>query len=106
VSVDNPDFQFTYYLVIIQNKIASNWSPPPHTAGKPGRRQKTVIGFRILRNGNVQDVQVENSSGVSFTDQSAVRAISRSIPLPPLPQRFLDESLGVHFYFELEGGKG
>jgi TonB family protein len=105
VSVDNPDFQFTYYLVIIQNKIASNWSPP-YAGGKPGGVQKTVIGFRILRNGTVQDVRVENSSGASFMDQSAVRAISRSSPLPPLPQRFLDESIGVHLSFWLEGGKG
>jgi colicin import membrane protein len=103
VSVDNPDFQFTYYLVIIQNKISSNWTPP-YGAGRPGERRKTVIAFRILRNGQIRDVQLEASSGASYLDQSAVRAISRSSPLPPLPQRFLDEYLGVHLSFELEGG--
>jgi colicin import membrane protein len=104
VRVDNPDFQFTYYLVIIQNKISSNWNPP-YAAGKAGERPKAMVAFQILRNGQIRDVRVESSSGVSFLDQSALRAISRSIPLPPLPQRFLDDSLGVHFSFELEGGK-
>lgn len=103
VSVDNPGFQFTYYLVIIQNKISSNWTPP-YKAGRPGEKRKTVIAFRILRNGQIQDVRLESSSGATYLDQSALRAISRSSPLPPLPQRFLDEFLGVHFNFELEGG--
>ena len=105
VSVDNPDFQFTYYIVIIQNKIASNWNPP-FAGGKTDQRPKTLVHFRILRNGQVRDVRVELSSGASLLDQSSVRAISISNPLPPLPQRFPDDSLGVHFSFELEGGKG
>jgi TonB family protein len=105
VSVDNPDFQFTYYIVIIQNKIASNWNPP-FAGGKTDRGPKTLVHFRILRNGQVRDVRVESSSGASLLDQSAVRAISMSNPLPPLPQRFSDDSLGVHFSFELEGGRG
>ena len=105
VSVDNPDFQFTYYIVVIQNKIASNWNPP-FAGGKTDRETKTLVHFRILRNGQVRDVRVESSSGASLLDQSAVRAISMSNPLPPLPQRFSDDSLGVHFSFELEGGRG
>ena len=105
VSVDNPDFQFTYYLVIIQNKISNNWAPP-HGGEKLGEKRRTVVAFRILRNGQVKDIRVETPSGASFLDQSAVRAISRSSPLPPLPQRFLDDFLGVHFSFELEGGRG
>ena len=105
VSVDNPDFQFTYYIVIIQNKIASNWNPP-FAGGKTDRGPKTLVHFRIQRNGQVRDVRVESSSGASLLDQSAVRAISMSNPLPPLPQRFSDDFLGVHFSFELEGGRG
>lgn len=105
VSVDNPDFQFTYYLVIIQNKIAGNWNPP-FSGGKTDRRPRALVQFRILRNGQVRDVRVESSSGASLLDQSAIRAISMSTPLPPLPQRFLDDSLGVHFSFELEGERG
>jgi TonB family protein len=102
VSVDNPDFQFANYLDIIQKEIGSNWSPP-QGAKKSGGRQKAVIGFRILRNGTIHNVRLETSSGVNLMDQSAMRAISRSSPLPPLPQRFRDEFLGVHFSFELEG---
>lgn len=105
VSVDNPDFQFTYYLVIIQNKISSNWLPS-FTAGKGGEGKRAIIAFRIMRNGQVRDLRVETPSGLSILDQSALRAISRSNPLPPLPQRFLDDSLGVHFSFELQGEKG
>jgi|GEM_PF-871016 len=107
IFVDNPDFQFAYYLVIIQNKVGSNWVPPSGTSGLAEKEKKrVVIGFRILRNGEIREVRVEESSGAKPLDQSALRAISRSNPLPPLPPRFLEESLGVHFSFELEGEKG
>jgi TonB family protein len=103
--VDNPDFQFTYYLVIIQNKISTNWNPP-FARSKKDRRLTALLHFRILRNGQIRDARIETSSGASLLDQSALRAVSLSNPLPPLPQRFLDNALGVHFSFELEGEKG
>ena len=101
VSVDGGDFEFTYYLVLVRNKIASNWAPPAGlaTSGNPVR---SVVYFKIQRNGNLSAVRMETGSGIEFFDRSTERAVVLSNPLPPLPLGFGGSELGVHFGFEWE----
>lgn len=99
VAVDARDFEFTYYLVLVRNKIASNWTPPAGlTTG--GRAVRAVIYFRIGRGGDLADVRTESASGIEFFDRSAARAVMLSDPLPPLPLGFAGGELGVHFGFD------
>lgn len=91
-------FPFAYYLTIVRNKISSNWLPPRAHAAAGSVRVK--VHFVILGGGQVTRVVVEETSGVPFFDQSALRAIYASDPLPPLPEEFPDAELGVHFSFE------
>ena len=102
VSVDAASFEFTYYLLLIRNAIASNWSPPSGlvTGGQPVR---AVIYFKIARKGTITGVAVESKSGREYFDRSALRAVSISNPLPPLPEGFDGGDLGVHFGFEYGG---
>jgi len=93
------DFPFTYYLIAVRNKIAAHWAPPSGVSAG-GAALKATIYFRILRGGSVTDAEVEQTSGVGFYDQSAVRAVQAAMPLPPLPEEFPDEYLGVHFDFQ------
>ena len=98
LSVDAASFPFTYYLRAVERKISANWDPVVH--GLPeGDKKTVVIAFRILRDGSVQKPIVEKSSGMSYLDQSALRAVVRSTPMPPLPETFPDDSLGIHFGF-------
>lgn len=98
VTADARDFEFTYYLMLIRNKIAQNWSPP---AGLPtGRAVRAVVYFHVGRNGDVSGIRLESSSGISFFDQVSVRAVTLSDPLPPLPLGFPGSDLGIHFGFE------
>lgn len=99
------DFEFTYYLVIIENKIGGNWVPPKLKL-KPEEAARVTVSFRVHRSGQVRNIELEAPSGIAFFDQSALRAVYRSIPLPPLPPRFKEESLFVHFSFELRGEEG
>ena len=101
VAVDGADFEFTYYLVLIRNKIASNWAPPAGlaTSGNPIR---SVVYFKVTRGGGLADVRMESASGVEFFDRSALRAVALSDPLPPLPLGYSGGELGVHFGFEWE----
>jgi TonB family protein len=93
------DFRFAYYLAALRNKIGAVWVPPQGLdAG--GRPVRTVLYFRIQRNGQVSLAQVESSSGFAFFDQTALRALLASTPLPPLPAGYTDDYLGVHFGFE------
>lgn len=101
VAVDAGNFEFTYYLVLVRNKIASNWAPPAGlvTSGRPVR---AVVYFRIGRGGQLSAVNLETASGAEFFDRSSLRAVTLSDPLPPLPLGYSGSELGVHFGFEWE----
>ena len=98
VGVDAPDFEFTYYLQAVRRGVADNWSPPNGlTPGGPAAR--SVVYFKIARDGSVTGIQLERGSGFDFYDLTAVRAVTIS-QLPPLPLGFVGEQLGVHFGFD------
>lgn len=95
------DFRFAYYLAAIRNKIGSQWVPPPGIDSR-GRPVRATLYFRIHRNGQISVAQVEASSGLSFFDQTAMRALLAATPLPPLPAGYENNYLGVHFGFEYQ----
>jgi TonB family protein len=101
VALDARDFEFTYYLVLVRNRIAGNWAPPAGLV-TGGRRVRAVVGFRIGRAGGLTAVRMEEVSGMEFFDRSALRAVVLSDPLPPLPRGFPAPELGVHFGFDWE----
>ena len=99
VAVDAGNFEFTYYLLLVRNRVTQNWSPPTGlvTGGQPVR---AVVYFRINRDGEVSATRMESASGVEFFDRSALRAAVLSAPMPPLPLGYAGSELGVHFGFE------
>ncbi|OGF24143.1 MAG: hypothetical protein A2V63_02570 [Candidatus Eisenbacteria bacterium RBG_19FT_COMBO_70_11] len=102
VSVDAADFEFTYYLLLIRNRIAANWSPPAGLVSG-GRAPQATVYFRVGRDGRVSGLRLESSSDIEFLDRSALRAVVISDPLPPLPLGFSGSDLGIHFGFEFGG---
>ena len=101
VGVDARDFEFTYYLVLVRNRVAANWSPPAGLV-TGGHRVRAVVGFRVGRGGAVTAVRLEEMSGMEFFDRSALRAVVLCDPLPPLPLGFAAPELGIHFGFDWE----
>jgi len=101
VRVDDEDFQFAYYLEIIKERVSFNWSPPPVSGGQ---NVMCAVYFKIMRDGRISSVKVEQASGFDLFDKSAVRAVSLSGPLPPLPAGFDGRWLGVHFEFQQTSG--
>jgi TonB family protein len=101
VAVDARDFEFTYYLVLVRNRIAANWAPPAGLV-TGGRRVRAVVAFRIGRGGSLTAVRMEAVSGMEFFDRSALRAVVLSDPLPPLPLGYPASELGIHFGFDWE----
>lgn len=99
IAVDSGNFEFTYYLLLVRNRIAQNWSPPGGFASG-GQPVHAVIYFRVARDGSVSAVRAESASGFEFFDRSALRAVLLSSPLPPLPLGYPDSDLGIHFGFE------
>lgn len=101
ISVDSRDFEFTYYLILVRNRVAQNWTPPAGLGG--GSTMQAVAYFQIGRDGSVRALRLETPSGLEYFDRSVTRAIMLSDPLPPLPLGFTGGSLGVHFGFEWGG---
>lgn len=95
------NFPFAFYLQRIRDKVSSNWFQGLVVGNVTGEYVVTVF-FRILRDGRVADVQVEESSGVESLDLSAQRAVLASTPMPPLPQGYAEDTLNVHFRFHYE----
>lgn len=95
LKLDAPDFAYPHYIALIQYRIESNWEAP--FTGQ-GERLATIY-FKIRPNGEIVDIQLEQSSGNIVFDQAAKRAVYNANPLPPLPAGSGLQTLGVHFDF-------
>lgn len=93
------NFPYTYYLNIITEKVSGNWFSSLVDPGVTGSFQ-TVVYFKIQRDGQIAELKVEQASGVTALDLSAMRAIRASAPFPPLPRDYEDNYLIIHLMFE------
>jgi len=102
VYVGNTDPALAYYIVLIQDKFEGNWAPP-----KMGQSTvaSVILSLRILRSGQVRDLAVDLSSDDRHLDDSALRAVRLSTPLPPLPPLYKAETLFLKVRFNFEGVK-
>ena len=90
-----------YYLGLVDYKISTNWIP----VGSGGARDSVVvIRFRVLRSGQVRDVELETGSGDAGLDTAAMRAIRQSLPLPPFPNLLTEPFLNLRYRFVMERG--
>jgi len=89
------------YLTLVDWKIQQNWVPMG-VAASP--ETVVVVRFRVLRSGQVRDVELEAGSGNASLDASALRAIRQSLPLPPFPNLLTDPSLDLRYRFVMERG--
>lgn len=64
---------------------------------------KTVVSFKVTREGTIQDVQVASSSGNSDLDQLAQQTIERLGHTPPIPENFPDDQIQVSYEFVYSG---
>ncbi len=88
------DFHFTYYVERMLALIESRWYKP---AVPPGTRAR--VRFVILKDGRVEGIQLEESSGLPSFDRAALRAMYAANPLPPLPPAYGKPSLTIHLSF-------
>jgi periplasmic protein TonB len=86
-----------YYLSLVDYKINTNWTP---VGG--GKTNEVVVRFRVLRSGQVRDIELESSSGVASLDAAALRAIRQSVPLPPFPNLLTEPQLDLRYRFVME----
>ncbi|HOX26494.1 MAG TPA: TonB family protein [Candidatus Krumholzibacteria bacterium] len=102
VSGTDVAFPFAWYLDHVEGIIARQWNPR-QLGFREGSARSCVVHFMIDRAGQVSQVAVVQSSGVSLFDREAVRAV-RAARLTGLPPKFPYRALGVTFVFTLESG--
>jgi TonB family protein len=95
-TVDGMGFGSSYYLSLVFGRIRDLWENPVQASAI----LRVTVYFKILRDGQILDSQVEKSSGIDLFDQSAMRAIISGAPFPPLPIEYRGEYLGIHLEFE------
>jgi colicin import membrane protein len=87
------------YSAMIWSRIKRGWAFPQGIL--PGDALETVIDVTILRSGAVTEVNIKKRSGNRFFDDSALKAIRKASPFPPLPASTGEASLDVEITFNL-----
>lgn len=88
------DFEYAYYIRQMLAKIHEHWQRTPVRG-----TTVVVIRFTIARDGRVLDADVETSSGIALLDRASLRAVMLADPLPPLPNSYPRDQVGVHLRF-------
>ena len=87
VSSSSDDSKLAPYFSALTNRIQMNWNPPQGVKGV-----KAKVTFRVIRSGRVfGDATIVQSSGNTYFDLAARRAILSSSPFPPVPEDFYKE---------------
>lgn len=86
---------FQQYMRDIEKNIKLNWKPPKNNVSK-----RTVLTFRLGKNGELLAINVSKSSGSEETDNAAIAAVKMSAPFEPLPVEFKGNSVDIDFTFD------
>lgn len=86
------------YIEAVWSRVKQHWTMPQ--ALMPEKNITTIIDVRIARNGALEYADFEKRSGNRYFDDSALRAVKKSTPFPPLPYWVLDKSIeiGIRFH--------
>ncbi len=91
------DAQMRAYYAGIWSRIKERWALPQGIL--PGVMLETVLDVTIMRSGAVTEMNFEKRSGNRYFDDSAMKAIQRASPFPPLPAWIGDSSIQVGIRF-------
>jgi colicin import membrane protein len=87
-----------WYISLVQSSIKENWE----IYNILGSRS-TTVSFRIFRNGRIDNISLEKSSGNSSFDRSVIDAVKETKNLPPFPQEISESYLDIVIDFKTEG---
>ena len=110
ILTDTMGVDFGPYMTRIVQIVKQNWyTLMPPSVYPPIRKQgKLALEFVIMKDGSVQGLVYDASSGDVGLDRAAYASITASTPFPPLPKEFPGKLLGLRFYYfyNLEPGSG
>jgi len=65
--------------------VSQSWAFSQQLAAA-NEQLETLISFRILPNGDITDIEIVQSSGNRYLDESAYRAVKKASPVAPHPE--------------------
>jgi len=81
--IDTSDPDFTEYFETIKKRVYAAWKYPKGVRGE----HKVSLRFSLDQAGGVHDVKVVDSTNRTL-NESAVQAMERASPFPPIPEKF------------------
>ncbi|HDQ05021.1 MAG TPA: TonB family protein [Deltaproteobacteria bacterium] len=86
------------YYATIWSKVKGNWALPQ--ALMPADNVEAIIAVKISRGGTVENIYFEKRSGNRYFDDSALNAVKKSLPFPPLPSYIAGSyiEIGIRFH--------
>lgn len=89
-------FKDVAYQNVAAEKVRKAWKSPP---GAPVGK-KTVLIALIGKDGKLQGLRENMTTGFKPWDDAAIKAVKDAQPFPPLPASWQYPTLEVHFHFE------
>ncbi len=94
---------FSIYQMEVANKIKSNWTYPVAQLSTRDREKfEAVVVVRVKSDGTILKSWVTKRSSDVIFDQSVLKAVERSDPLPPFPEGYRKTHDEIEFTFNLK----
>ncbi|HSZ63421.1 MAG TPA: TonB C-terminal domain-containing protein [Terriglobales bacterium] len=101
ILTDTMGVDFGPYMTRIVQIVKQNWYTlmPPSVYPPTFKQGKLALEFVIMKDGSVQGLVRDTTSGDVALDRAAMASITASTPFPPLPKEFPGKLLGLRFYY-------
>jgi protein TonB len=94
--------RYGWYVESVKRRISGNWLQNTiDSRVLAAGNAHCVVSFTILRDGTVKNVRITQTSGNSSYDNSGLRAVLGSNPMPALPGDYTGSYVNVDFDFDL-----
>ena len=88
------------YQAKVHDRISGNWSYPVALQG--GENLEATVVLTVQRDGTITSTRIARQSSNKVFDESVLRAIERSDPLPPFPEVYRRSHDEIEIHFNLE----
>jgi colicin import membrane protein len=93
-----------FYQMEVENRIKGNWSYPVALLSKEDL--EAIVVVMVKRDGTIMKTEMKKGSSDRIFDESVLRAINRSDPLPPFPEGYRKSYDEIEIKFNLKDLQG
>lgn len=90
------------YQMEVENRIKGNWSYPVALLSPESRKDlEAIVVVKVKSNGKILKFWIKKRSSNLMFDQSVIKAVERSDPLPPFPEGYRKTHDEIEINFNL-----